>query len=197
MNRKDNSPADSLQWGLLQINLLPWRVQRRIKQRKYFVGILLACCTMALGAILLIYFLINIRIEQQQKQNNLFSQQLMKLTMQAQQLTELQRQQQQYSTQLAALQKIDSARWRGVQLVNDLARLIPEGVFLSKVVQQENGVTITGTAQSTAQIALLMHNIEKIKGSLLKVSVETNAHINRLAYIQDFNIQMIPKAAHA
>jgi type IV pilus assembly protein PilN len=64
-----------------------------------------------------------------------------------------------------------------VHLFNELAKRVPEGIYLRTLMQTEQKIALTGVAQSNARITTLMNNLDE--SPLLENStlIETKAEI--------------------
>jgi len=58
------------------------------------------------------------------------------------------------------IESLQGNRSEAVGLFNELAKNVPEGVYLKKVAQQGNKINLVGYAQSNARVSSLMRNLE-------------------------------------
>ena len=58
------------------------------------------------------------------------------------------------------IESLQGNRSEAVALFNELAKNVPEGVYLKKVSQQANKINLVGYAQSNARVSSLMRNLE-------------------------------------
>ena len=68
-------------------------------------------------------------------------------------------------------------RTETVHLFNELAKQVPEGIYLRTLIQAGNKLTLTGVAQSNARITTLMNNLDESplleKSTLVETRSET------------------------
>lgn len=146
---------------MIRINLLPHRAEKRKLRKQRFYGFSVAM--VVIGA--LIGFIVNSvysgYIERQEARNAFLKAEIAKLD---QEIAEIRRLQEQIDSLLARKQVIESlqgTRSEAVHIFNELARGMPEGVYLRSVKQAGARVTLVGYAQSNARVSHLMRNLEE------------------------------------
>ena len=75
------------------------------------------------------------------------------------------------------IEALQANRTETVHLFNELAKQVPEGIYLRTLTQTGNRITLTGVAQSNARITTLMNNLDE--SPLLEAStlVETRSEV--------------------
>ena len=58
------------------------------------------------------------------------------------------------------IQELQRNRPLSVHLADELVRTLPEGVYLSEIVQKDDKLTMSGIAQSNARVSAYMRNID-------------------------------------
>lgn len=146
---------------MIRINLLPHRAEKRKLRKQRFYGF--SAAMVVIGA--LIGFIVNSvysgYIERQEARNAFLKAEIAKLD---QEIAEIRRLQEQIDSLLARKQVIESlqgTRSEAVHIFNELARGMPEGVYLKSVKQAGARVTLVGYAQSNARVSHLMRNLEE------------------------------------
>jgi len=145
---------------MIRINLLPHRELKRAALKRQFT--VLAGGTAILGAlvVLLVHTAISSRIDTQNGRNDFLKAETAKLDKQIEEIKKLKEQIQELLARKQAVEGLQSNRSIEVHLLDQLVRILPEGVYLSSVKQQGNNISITGYAQSNARVSTLMRNIE-------------------------------------
>jgi type IV pilus assembly protein PilN len=59
------------------------------------------------------------------------------------------------------IESLQSNRTQTVHLFNELAKHVPEGVYLKSLKQADLKLTLTGSAQSNARVTTLMNNLDE------------------------------------
>lgn len=145
---------------MIRINLLPHRELKRAALKRQFT--VLAGGTAILGAlvVLLVHTAISSRIDTQNGRNEFLKAETTKLDKQIEEIKKLKEQIRELLARKQAVEGLQSNRSVEVHLLDQLVRILPEGVYLSSVKQQGNDISISGYAQSNARVSTLMRNIE-------------------------------------
>lgn len=145
---------------LHSINLLPWREQLQQSRQRNFIAI--STISMVTACLLLWVFALHIASQQeiQQQRLDFLNTHLTKLNQQQVDLELLTIQQQRLQTQLQKLSDLQWQRNQPTLLMQLLASLIPQGVYLDSVILKDQQVTLKGFAQSTEQLTQLLERFE-------------------------------------
>lgn len=149
---------------MTRINLLPWREERGVRRRKYFLMFLLAISCVALAAVWLADQVIDQAIDRQVARNNHLSKNVTVLDSRIKTIDELHEQRQQVMERMKVVQDLQQDRSTGGELLDQLARAVPPGVQLRQVNVQDGVVEISGSAESNHDIARLMRGLEQTDG---------------------------------
>ncbi|AMW86308.1 PilN domain-containing protein [Pseudomonas yamanorum] len=145
---------------MTRINLLPWRAERNQRRRKYFLVFLAGAATVALAAVWLADQVIDRAIDRQLARNSQLKVGVTGLDSRIKAIDELHEQRQQLMERMKVVQGLQDDRSAGVQLLDQLARAMPDGVQLREVSVDGGSVSISGTAESNRDIAQLMRGLE-------------------------------------
>ena len=148
-----------------RINLLPWRQALVERRRKYFLALLLAFAGVALAAVWLADQVIDQAIDRQVTRNDRLSKDITAQDSRIKTIDDLQEQGQQLEQRMKVVQDLHDARSSGTQLLDQLARAVPDGVHLHEVVAKGDTVSISGSAESSQDIAQLMRHLEASEGT--------------------------------
>ncbi|WP_242170428.1 MULTISPECIES: PilN domain-containing protein [unclassified Pseudomonas] len=159
---------------MTRINLLPWRQALAERRRKYFLVFLLAFAGVALAAVWLADQVIDQAIDRQVTRNNHLSKEVTIQDSRIKTIDDLQEQSQQLAARMKVVQDLHESRSAGAQLLDQLARAVPDGVHLHEVVAKGNTVKVSGSAESSQDIAQLMRRLEASEG----------AHATRLQHVR-------------
>ena len=159
---------------MTRINLLPWRQALAQRRRKYFLVFLLAFACVALAAVWLADQVIDQAIDRQVTRNSHVGKDVAAQDARINTIDDLQEQSQQLAERMKVVQDLHEARSAGAQLLDQLARAVPEGVHLHEVVARGDSVSISGSAESSQDIAQLMRSLEASQG----------AHATRLQHVR-------------
>ena len=159
---------------MTRINLLPWRQALAERRRKFFLMLLLAFACVALAAVWLADQVIDQAIDRQVTRNSHLDKDLAVLDSRIKTIDDLQVQSQQLAQRMKVVEDLHDGRSSGAQLLDQLARAVPDGVHLHEVVAKGDTVSIRGSAESSQDIAQLMRRLEATEG----------AHATRLQHVR-------------
>lgn len=144
---------------MILINLLPHREAARKRRRDIFnislgLSALLGC--LVAGAVFLWY---QAEISTQQNANSMLTTEIKKLEGQIKDIATIEAEIAALKARQQAVEDLQSDRNLPVHLLTELAKQLPDGVFISKMVQVNQAVTINGTAQSNERVSELLRNL--------------------------------------
>ncbi|OTG88097.1 hypothetical protein B9T31_00800 [Acinetobacter sp. ANC 4558] len=145
---------------MTKINLLPWREAQRQKRKKEFIAI--SSGVALLGALLVGggWFLFDQQLDDQLQTNQLIVSTNQALDEQLKSLDGLQEQRNQVIERMKLIQGLQSQRPVVVRLVDELTRVIPANLFLTKLTRTGNLFTFEGKADSPNTVAEFLRNLE-------------------------------------
>ncbi|WP_374437378.1 PilN domain-containing protein [Inhella sp.] len=146
---------------MILINLLPYREERRKRRKQaFFVGLALSF-GVGVGVAALGWLMLQTMIEQQRTRNTFLQTQISQLDAQIKDIANLREEIDALTRRQKAVEALQAERNMPVHLLNELARLTPEGVYLSSIRQSEKSVTLTGLAQTQERVSEFMRNASR------------------------------------
>lgn len=145
---------------MAQINLLPWRDERRQEQKKEFLTILAIVLAAAVGLVLLADRYVNGQIEYQQSRNNYLTQNIRELDKKIAEIKELQRRRNQLLDRMRVIQELQGNRPIIVRILDQLVRTVPDGVFYTSLQTKDKTISISGVAESNNRVSSLMRRLD-------------------------------------
>lgn len=144
---------------MILINLLPHREAARKRRRDVF-NVSLAASAVLGGLIALAVFLwYEAAISVQQGTNLALETEIKKLEEQIKDISTLEAEIAALRARQQAVEDLQSDRNLPVHLLTEMVNQLPDGVFISKMVQAGQVVTINGVAQSNERVAELIRNL--------------------------------------
>ena len=143
----------------IRINLLPHREHRRQQRKKEFVGIIGAVGMAALAVVGLVGMFNDGLIDSQESRNQLLRTEIGALDKQIAEIAVLRAEIDSLKARQEAVENLQSDRTVPVHLLDELVKYTPEGIFLRQIKQDDQKVTIIGTAQSNDRVSELLHNV--------------------------------------
>ena len=143
-----------------RINLLPWREELRQKRKKDFL--------MALGGAVLIGGFITLAskmtvrqwIQNQETRNNVLKAEITELDRQIDEILGLENQKERLLARMNIIEQLQQSRPEVVHLFDELVDALPDGVFLTEIIQAAARIEISGIAQSSTRVSALMRNVD-------------------------------------
>lgn len=144
---------------MIKINLLPHRQIRRAERQREF-GLMASLVAIAMAAILFVsWSYIKAQIETQQERNQRLQDEMARLDKEIAIIANLKEQIKHVLERKQIVEGLQSDRNQAVQILDELARLLPEGVHLKSIKQIEGEIDLKGVADTNARVASLVHNL--------------------------------------
>jgi type IV pilus assembly protein PilN len=145
---------------MLRINLLPHREEKRRAKQIQFIA--LSIVSLLLGGLIwgLVHVAIATKISYQERRNDYLKQETVILDKQIDEIKKLREQTKSLLERKDAVEKLQSDRSRVVHLLDQMLRILPEGVYVKSLKQTGDAVALVGYAQSNARISTLMRAVE-------------------------------------
>jgi type IV pilus assembly protein PilN len=145
---------------MIRVNLLPHREAKR-KARQQQLAILAgltSALALALGGLLWVVF--NAQVDNQKSRNQYLSGEITKLDKQIEEIRKIREETASLLAKKQVVESLQSNRSEPVQLLDQMLRQLPEGLYLKSIRQSGNKINVTGYTQSQARVSAFMRNIE-------------------------------------
>ena len=144
---------------MIRVNLLPHREEARKRRQQQF-GVL-AGIAFLFGAIVAgaVWVFLDQQVQQQQQNVAYMKGEIAKLDKQIEEIRKIREETASLLAKKQVVEGLQSNRSEPVQLLDQLLRQLPEGVYLKNVKQVGAKVTVSGYAQSNARVSTLMRNL--------------------------------------
>ena len=180
-----------------RINLLPWREElRKQKQQEYAIA-LGVCAAFAAMVVLIVHMYFSGHIDRQTMRNDFLKAEIATLDKKIAEIKALEKEKESLIARMKAIETLQTSRPLIVHLFDELVTSLPEGVYLTKVSQQGQKVTVSGVAQSNARVSSYMRNIESsewLTDPKLSIIQTGNRDARRVAEFNLTMTQAIPNA---
>lgn len=145
---------------MMRINLLPHRAEKRRARQIQFISLCVISVILAALVVGVVHMAINARIDYQQRRNQYLKTETAKLDRQIAQIKKLRAQTQALLARKEVVENLQSTRSDVVHLLDQMLRILPDGVYLHSLKQSGNKINLIGYAQSNARISTLMRAID-------------------------------------
>lgn len=145
---------------MTDINLLPWRELKREREKKQFTVYLFAAL---LFGVVIVFFINSYGqglVNEQTQRNQLLQTEITLLQKQIKEILEIKSLRQALVARMTIVQNLLVTRGLTVRLFDQMVKVMPDGLFLTKVERVINKISIFGYAQSNSDISVLMRFIE-------------------------------------
>jgi type IV pilus assembly protein PilN len=173
---------------MIRINLLPHReVKRRAKQMQFYA---LSIASVLLGVLVwgAAHITISSKIDNQDGRNAYLKQEITLLDKQISEIKKLRDQTKSLLERKDAVEKLQSDRSRVVHLLDQMLRILPDGVYIKSIKQTGDGVNLVGYAQSNARVSTLMRAVEDSPWLDTPALVEIHATTANGARVSEFTL---------
>ena len=145
---------------MIRINLLPHRAEKRRARQIQFIAF--SAISVVLAGLLVgtVSIAIDTQISYQQRRNTYLKQQTAVLDKQIAEIKKLREQTQALLARKNVVEGLQSTRSDVVHLLDQMLRILPDGVYLRSLKQTGNRIALDGYAQSNARVSTLMRAIE-------------------------------------
>lgn len=145
---------------MANINLLPWREERRKRRQRQFIIGLLSSAVLSGVVVLYVHVFINGMIADQNARNTFLEQQITRLDKRIKEIQELEREKVRLLARMRIIQELQANRPVVVHLFEELVKTLPDGAYLTGTDRKAAIVTVKGVAESNARVSTLMRNLD-------------------------------------
>jgi len=143
-----------------RINLLPWREAERKRRRQEFISASVGALLAAGVLTLVVNWQFDSAISNQNERNQVLKNEIATLDKEITEILGLEQQKQGLLARMQVIEQLQRSRPEIVHLFDQLARTVPDGVYLTAVKQAGKRVQLNGMAQSSTRVSSYMRNID-------------------------------------
>lgn len=145
---------------MIRINLLPHRAEKRKAQKIQFIAF--SVISVVLGAVIVgfVHVAIMAQIDYQERRNAYLNKEIVVLDKQIDEIKKLREQTKSLLARKTVVENLQSTRADVVHLMDQMLRILPDGVYLKSLKQTGKKISLIGYAQSNARVSTLMRSIE-------------------------------------
>ena len=143
-----------------RINLLPWREEERKKRQRDFGVAMAGGVVAAIAVVLATMFFYKQMISSQDERNARLTAEIAELQKSIEEIDGLERQKERLLARMEIIEQLQKSRPEIVHLFDEMARQLPEGVYLTGMKQTGDRVEVRGIAQSSTRVSALMRQVD-------------------------------------
>lgn len=144
---------------MIRINLLPHRQIRRAERQREFELMCVLVMVAAASFLFMGWSIITAKVEGQQARNTQLQTQIGYLDKEIAAIGGLKEQIQRVLARKQIVENLQHDRNQAVSVLDELARVLPEGMHLKSIQQQGDDIELSGVADTNARIATLVHSL--------------------------------------
>jgi type IV pilus assembly protein PilN len=173
---------------MMRINLLPHRAHKRKVRQTQFVAF--SVISLLLGALVVgfVHTYISAEISYQERRNQYLKQEIEFLNKQIAEINKLREQTESLLARKTVVENLQTTRSDVVHLIDQMLRILPDGVYLKSVKQVDSKISLVGYAQSNARVSTLMRAIDNSPWLELPALVEIHATTANGARVSEFTL---------
>lgn len=172
------------------INLLPWREEaEKAKQREYFT-LLTIVAVIAFALVFIISQFYQMRVDGQNSRNEFLKTEIALLDARIIKIKNLNEKKKELQKRTQVVEQLQRSRNVGTQVFDEIAKIVPTGVYLTRLEKQGNSINIVGKSESNNHLANMIREIERslLFTDAILESITTNEAKNKL--LSDFKMRV-------
>ncbi len=175
---------------MIRINLLPHRAEKRRARRTQFYTLGAGAIILGGLVVVLVHGIIAGYISAQEGKNDFLKTEIAALDKEIDEIKRLKEQTEALLSRKQVIESLQANRAEAVHLFNELAKQVPEGVYIKSIKQTGQNITLTGYAQSNARVSALMRNLGDSPFLEQPVLVEIKAATANTRKVSEFNLNV-------
>ncbi len=178
---------------MIRINLLPHRAEKRKARQIQLIAF--SVISLVLGGLVVgfVHVAISSRISYQERRNLYLKQETEVLDKQIAEIKKLREQTESLLARKTVVEELQTTRSDVVHLMDQMLRILPDGVYLKSLKQTGNKINISGYAQSNARVSTLMRAIDSSpwieKPSLVEIHAAAIGNTRLSEFILNFSLK--------
>jgi type IV pilus assembly protein PilN len=144
----------------MQVNLLPWRELKRRQKKKLVILFWVISGIFAVLTLCLLNWLVLNKITNQIMRNHMLQQEIEIFDHQIKKIKGLEQIKRKLISRMSWIYTLQLKRPMMAHLFDELVKVTPLGIFLTKIVGKNNRITLSGYAQSNGYVSKLIKNME-------------------------------------
>ncbi|MGZ5049617.1 MAG: PilN domain-containing protein [Methylobacter sp.] len=145
---------------MAKINLLPWREELRAQKKQDFIIAIGVSIFFTVAILVAIHIYIEGLKAYQEQRNKMIQDEIALLDIKIAKIKTIEEQKSKLLSKIELIQKLQESRPEIVHLFDELPRVTPDGVYLTKFVQTGQVLVFDGKSESNARVSAFMRAIE-------------------------------------
>jgi type IV pilus assembly protein PilN len=138
---------------MILINLLPYREERRKRRKQAFFATAALSFVAGVALVVLGWMILQQLIDSQRQRNTYLQSEIAKLDEEIKSIASLRKEIEDLTRRQKSVEALQGERNLPVHVLNELARLAPEGIYFTSVKQENRTLLVTGLAQTQERVS--------------------------------------------
>ena len=143
------------------INLLPWREEAEKAKEREFFTILTVVAVGAFAIVFMISQFYQMRVDGQNTRNQFLNTEIQILDARIVKIRNLNEKKKELQKRTGVVEQLQRSRNVGTQVFDEIAKIVPNGVYLTSLEKQGNSINILGKSESNNHLANMIREIER------------------------------------
>ncbi|WP_372859700.1 PilN domain-containing protein [Pseudoalteromonas sp.] len=142
------------------INLLPWRELQREQSKKKFITLLMAVVIVCFLTMYLLSAFYSGLKEGQMLKNNYLSSEITMLDQKIREIRDLDKKKENLQQRMRLIEELQSSRNLGTQIMDEVAKIVPAGVYLTKLERKGSRIHVLGKSESNNRLSTMLRQVQ-------------------------------------
>ncbi len=147
---------------MININLVNWRARKTLILNRRFAVVVSAAVLCAIFITVFIMILISMQISTANEGIAYLDSQLKEVAGTLTQIKDIQAQKDSLLARRKTIETLQASRPLDVEIFDNIARVVPQGVVITQLVRKGGSLTISGNSDSNYNISVLMENAQRL-----------------------------------
>lgn len=146
---------------MIEINLLPWRENKRRGEKKRAIIILLSIIGGVVSTIFFIHAYTQCLLHKQSQHNQQLREEITQFNHQIQETNKIEEEKKSLISRMLIIQHLALTRTLLVHLFDELIEVMPDDVYLSWIKKLSDRITLAGYSETSHSVVRLIRNLEE------------------------------------
>ncbi len=175
------------------LNLLPWREAQRKQQQARFVTMLSVTGVVTFLAVFGISAIFSAKVEGQNSRNNYLQSEITILDQRIVEINQLEEKKKNLQRRIELIAELQRSRNLGTQIMDEIAKVVPAGVYLSSLEKKGPSLLLVGKSESNNRLSNMLRSVEssELLSDPLLEFIEAGQDSSQL--LSDFKMHLMVK----
>ncbi len=143
------------------INLLPWRDAARKERQKQYLTLLTATAVFSFLLVFMVNMIYSARIDGQVQRNRYLENEIKVLDQRIAEIRTLNELKKSLQQRMSLIAQLQGSRNLGTQIMDEIARIVPAGVYLTQLDKKGTSLLVVGKSESNNRLSNMLREAEE------------------------------------